>query len=356
MTNNHKKHRVSVKKLKVALHNKIKRGVSEKIPLYCAIIIFYLDKKMKPAVKSMSLFEWGLLLILSLLWGGSFFFVGVAVKALPPLTIVALRVTLAALTLLAVVYFMGVKMPTNRKVWLAFFGMCILNNIIPFSLIVWGQTHIASGVAAILNATTPIFTVIAAHFLTKDEKMSLTKMIGVVFGFTGVVFMIGPEAFGGLGESIYGQFAVLGAAASYALAGIYGRRFHQLGIKPLVTATGQVTASSLLLLPIAFFVDKPFTLPLPGLEVWWAITGLAAISTALAYILYFRILATAGATNVLLVTLLVPVSAIFLGVVFLGEHLEMKHLLGVGFIGAGLLSIDGRVLRLSRKTTAAVED
>lgn len=304
---------------------------------------------MKPEIKTMSLFEWLLLIILSILWGGSFFFVGVAVKVLPPFTIVALRVTLAAIILLPVVYITGLRMPANRKVWSAFFGMCILNNVIPFSLIVWGQQHIASGLASILNATTPLFTVIAAHILTRDEKMTTLKMIGVIIGFTGVVIMIGYGSFGGVSKSIYGQLAVIGAAVSYSLAGIYGRRFHQLGVKPMVTATGQVTASSVLLIPMALFIERPYQLPVPGVEVWLAVAGLAMISTALAYILYFRILATAGATNVLLVTLLVPVSAILLGSIFLGETLEIKHLLGMGFISIGLLAIDGRVFRLAKK-------
>ncbi len=303
---------------------------------------------MEPEVKTMSLFEWFLLIILSILWGGSFFFVGVAVKVLPPLTIVALRVTLATIILLTVVYVTGLRMPANRKVWGAFFGMCILNNVIPFSLIVWGQQHIASGLASILNAATPLFTVIAAHILTRDEKMTMLKMLGVIIGFSGIVIMIGYESLGGAGKSIYGQLAVLGAAISYSLAGIYGRRFRQLGVKPMVTATGQVTASSVLLIPIALLIEKPFQLPVPGLEVWLAVAGLAVISTALAYILYFRILATAGATNVLLVTLLIPVSAILLGTVFLGETLEIKHLLGMGLISIGLLAIDGRVFRLVR--------
>ena len=303
---------------------------------------------MEPEVKTMSLFEWLLLIILSILWGGSFFFVGVAVKVLPPLTIVALRVTLASIILLTVVYVTGLRIPVNRKVWGAFFGMCLLNNVIPFSLIVWGQQHIASGLASILNATTPLFTVIAAHILTRDEKITMLKMLGVIIGFAGVAIMIGYEAFGGVGKSIYGQLAVLGAAVSYSLAGIYGRRFHQLGIKPMVTATGQVTASSVLLIPMALLIEKPFQLPVPGLEVWLAVAGLAVISTTFAYILYFRILATAGATNVLLVTLLIPVSAILLGTVFLGETLEIKHLLGMGLISLGLLAIDGRVFRLVR--------
>jgi drug/metabolite transporter (DMT)-like permease len=303
---------------------------------------------MQPEAKSMNLSEWVMLIILSILWGGSFFFVGVAVNALPPLTIVSLRVALASLTLLAVVFFSGLRLPLRREIWTAFLGMSLLNNVIPFSLIVWGQTHIASGLAAILNATTPLFTVIAAHLWTRDEKLNPMKIFGVIIGFAGVVIMMGYEALTGLGGTIYGQFAILGAAVSYSFAGIYGRRFGQFGIKPIITATGQVTASSIILLPIALLVEKPFTLSLPGLEVWLAVTGLAVLSTALAYILYFRILATAGATNVLLVTLLVPVSAILLGTTFLGEQFEIKHMFGMGLISLGLLSIDGRVFKLSK--------
>jgi drug/metabolite transporter (DMT)-like permease len=304
---------------------------------------------MQSTIKSMSPYEWLLLTVLSILWGGSFFFVGVAVEALPPLTIVTLRVFLAAIALLAVVYFTGSRMPSNPTVWIAFIGMGVLNNVIPFTLIVWGQTHIASGLASILNATTPLFTVVAAHFLTKDEKMSNLKIMGIVFGLTGVAVMIGHEALGGLGDSILAQVAVLGAAISYSLAGIYGRRFRQLGIKPVVTATGQVTASSVILIPLAIFYDHPFTLPMPGVEIWLAILALAFVSTAFAYILYFRILSTAGATNVLLVTLLIPVSAILLGTILLGEQLELKHMIGMGLISIGLLSIDGRVFLLIRE-------
>jgi drug/metabolite transporter (DMT)-like permease len=297
---------------------------------------------MKSVVKPMSKYEWLLLIILSIVWGGSFFFVGVAFEALPPLTIVALRVSLATIALLTVVYFSGLRMPTNPKILVAFIFMGILNNVIPFTLIVWGQTHIASGLASILNATTPLFTIVAAHFLTKDEKMTNNKIVGVIIGFAGVVIMLGHEALGGLGDSVFAQLAVLAAAISYSLAGIYGRRFAQSGIKPVVTATGQVTASSLLLIPLAVFYDKPFALPMPGIEIWLAILGLALISTAFAYILYFRILSTAGATNLLLVTLLIPVSAILLGTVILGEQLELKHMLGMGLISIGLLSMDGR--------------
>lgn len=297
---------------------------------------------MQSSIKSMSPYEWLLLIILSILWGGSFFFVGVAVEALPPLTIVSLRVCGAAIALLAVVYFSGSRMPSNPTVWLAFLGMGVLNNVIPFVLIAWGQTLIASGLASILNATTPLFTVVAAHFLTNDEKMSKLKIFGVGLGLTGVVIMMGQEALGGIGDNILGQFAILGAAFSYSLAVIYGRRFRRLGIKPVVTATGQVTASSLIMIPLAISYDHPFTLPMPGIDIWLAILALSLASTALAYILYFRILSTAGATNVALVTLLIPVVAILLGTAILGEQLELKHMIGMGMISIGLLSMDGR--------------
>jgi len=310
---------------------------------------------MQPEVTSMNLSEWAMLIILSILWGGSFFFVGVAVDALPPLTIVSLRITLASLALLTVVYVSGLRLPVKREIWATFMGMSLLNNVIPFSLIVWGQTHIGSGLASILNATTPFFTIIAAHLWTGDEKVTPLKILSVTIGFTGVVIMMGLEALSGLNGTTYGQFAILGAAISYACAGIYGRRFRKIGIKPIVTATGQVTASSLVLIPTALLVEKPFTLPFPDLEVWAAIAGLAVLSTALAYILYFRILATAGATNVLLVTLLVPVSAILLGTSFLGEQLEYKQVVGMGLISLGLLSIDGRVLKLLRGTKRKAE-
>jgi len=304
---------------------------------------------MKTVNHKMGASEWVLLLILSVLWGGSFFFVGVAVKALPPFTIVALRVGLAAVVLNIVVRATGLRMPTDRRLWGAFFGMGLLNNMIPFCLIVWGQTHIASGLASIFNATTPLFTVIVAHAFTKDEKISGGRLGGILIGFIGVAVIIGLDSLGGLGTNTMAQFAVLGAALSYAFAGVYGRRFKSMGVAPLVTATGQVTASTILLTPLALVVDQPWTLTMPGVGVWSAIIGLALVSTALAYIIYFRILATAGATNLLLVTFLIPVSAILLGVFFLGEQLTGKDLAGMVLICFGLAAIDGRMFSFFKK-------
>jgi drug/metabolite transporter (DMT)-like permease len=219
----------------------------------------------------------------------------------------------------------------------------LLNNVVPFCLIVWGQTRIASGLAAILTATTPLATVLVAHVLTADEKLTGRRVAGVLVGLAGVVVMIGPDALAGLGANVLAQLAVLGAAVSYAFAGIYGRRFKALGVSPIQTAAGQVTASTVMLLPIALLVDQPWTLALPGLQVWAAILGIAVLSTAFGYVLYFRILATAGATNVLLVTFLNPVTAILLGTVVLGERLELRHGLGMALIGLGLAAIDGRL-------------
>ena len=298
-----------------------------------------------PINRSMTALEWGLLLALSVLWGGSFFFVGVAVRDLPPLTIVVLRVGLAAVALYLVLLVLRVRMPADPRVWAAFFGMGLLNNAIPFALIVWGQTQIASGLAAILNATTPLFTVIVAHALTADERMTGGRLVGVAVGFAGVAVMIGLDALAGLGAGVLAQLACLAAALSYALAGVYGRRFRRMGVAPLPTAAGQVTASTVMLLPLALIVDQPWTLPVPGSETVAALVGLAVLSTALAYILYFRILATAGATNLLLVTFLIPVSAILLGALVLGERLAPGHFLGMALIGLGLSAIDGRLWR-----------
>lgn len=289
--------------------------------------------------------EWAMLLALAVLWGGSFFFNGVAVRELPSFTLVWLRVAVAAATLLGVLRLLGQRMPTDARVWAAFFGMGLLNNVVPFALIVWGQHHIASGLASILNATTPLFTVLVAHLLTPDEKLMPLKAAGVAVGFAGAVVMIGPDVLGGLGTDVLAQLACLAGALSYAFAGIFGRRFKRMGVAPLATAAGQVSASTVLLLPVMLLVDRPWTLAMPGAATWGAVLGVGLLSTALAYVLYFRILAAAGATNLLLVTFLIPVSAILLGVLVLGETLLPRHFLGMTLIGAGLACIDGRLPR-----------
>lgn len=294
---------------------------------------------------AIGLADWGLLVLLSVLWGGAFFFVGVAVHSLPPLTIVAGRLVGAAIVLHLVLRIAGERFPLAPATLAAFLAMGILNNAIPFTLFSWGQQHIASALAAIFNATTPLFTVILANLMTRDEKLTLGRGLGVVVGFAGVVVMVGPKLLGGVDASLLASLACLGAALSYGFAGIFGRRFRRMGLTPLATAAGQVTASSCLMLPLALLVDAPWRLvAVPG-EAWAAVGGLALLSTAAGYIIFFRLLGSIGATGASLVTFLVPVSAILLGTIVLGERLAAEHLAGMGLIGVGLALIDGRPMR-----------
>ena len=298
-------------------------------------------------------FEWMLLVLLSVVWGGSFFFNGIALREFPTLTIVTARVGLAALALLLLMRMLGQGIQLNRQILKAFFGMSFLNNVVPFSLIVWGQQHIASGVASILNATTPLFTMLVAHWFTTDEKINPRRLLGVLTGMGGVGLMMGLDSMESSGFHLLGQSAILLAAFSYGLAGVYGKRFAQLEIPPLATATGQLCASSMILIPLTLWIDQPWTMTIPSIKGMGSLLGIALLSTALAYVIYFRLLKTAGATNLLLVTLLIPVSAIILGVFLLDESLEPQHLSGMAVISLGLLIMDGRLLQFFRKTFPA---
>lgn len=297
---------------------------------------------------------WAMLLALAALWGGSFFFNGIAVRDLPSFTLVWLRVAVAAAALLAAVRLLGQRMPRQAGTWAAFFGMGLLNNVLPFALIVWGQHRIASGLASILNAATPLFTVLVAHVCTADERLTWLKAGGVAIGFAGVAVMVGADVLAGSGAEALAQLACLAAALSYAFAGIFGRRFRRMGSAPLATAAGQVSASALMLLPVMLLVDHPWNLAPPHAGTWLAVLGVGLLSTALAYVLYFRILALAGATNLLLVTFLIPAVAILLGALALGEALLPRQFAGMALIGAGLAFLDGRLpRRLRRVRTAA---
>lgn len=294
----------------------------------------------------MGLREWGLILILSVIWGGSFFFVGVAVKDMTPLTIVLCRVGFASMILLAVLRLTGKKIPMSPGMWGAFFVLGALNNLIPFSLIVWGQTHIDSSLAAILNATTPIFSVVLAHLLTREERLTANRMAGVLVGWIGVAVLIGIESLGGFGIEVLGQLAVVGASLSYACAAIYGRRFKSMD--PVVVSAGMLCGSTVMMLPMALIIEQPWQLS-PGTASLAALIGLSAVSTSLAYIIYFRVLAVAGATNILLVTFLIPASAIFLGVMLLGERPGWNAFAGMALIFMGLIAIDGRLIKGVRR-------
>jgi drug/metabolite transporter (DMT)-like permease len=289
--------------------------------------------------------EWGLLALLSLLWGGSFFFIGVAVRELPPLTVAAQRVGLAAALLWAGAPLHGVSAPKSGKAVAALAVLGFGNNALPFALIAWGQTHLPSGLASILNAATPLFTVLAAHLLTAEEKLTGLKVLGTAAGMAGVAWLVGPDVLWGKGVNVLAELAVLLAALSYALSAIFARRMPSLGLRPIDVAAGQATAATVLLTPLALMFDKPWMLPSPSVAVIASVLAIAGLSTALAYVVYFRIIAGAGATNVALVTLLVPVTSIVLGAVFLDERLLARQFFGFALIALGLAFIDGRLPR-----------
>jgi drug/metabolite transporter (DMT)-like permease len=292
--------------------------------------------------------DWLILGALALIWGSAFMFIGVAVRHVEPLTYVWLRLTIAAAAMWAFVRFKNQDIGLPRKVWGSMLVLALLNNAIPFALFGWGQTHIASGLAAILNATTPIWGVIVAHFLTHDERMSPRKIAGVMLGFGGVATMIGPSLLSSLGTNALAQLACVTAALLYALAAVWARRFRRMGVSPLSVTTGQLTAGAAIMLPVAVFVDRPWTHAFPPLSAWGAIIALAVVCSAFAYVLYFRLIDSAGATNALLVTLLVPPVAILLGSLFLGEHLAPQDFLGLALIALGLAAIDGRLVNAIR--------
>jgi drug/metabolite transporter (DMT)-like permease len=294
--------------------------------------------------------DWSLLGVLSILWGGSFFFNGVVLRELPPLTVVLLRVALASVFLLPLLWVYRIRFPRGISGWTPFIAIGLFNNVLPFSLIVAGQTYIPSGLASILNATTPLFAVIVMA-ATGEEKLHARRIAGVIVGLIGVVILHG--GFGGKGFGFengqgIGILLCLAGAFSYGLSALVARRLLS-NSPPLGTATFQLLASTAMMIVVAGFVEHPWQLPMPAASTWFAVIGLAALSTALAYIVFFQILRRSGATNVMLVTLLIPVTAILLGYLVLGEQISSREIFGALVIGSALLLIDGRVLGLIRR-------
>ena len=243
----------------------------------------------------------------------------------------------------------GQSLGLPRGMWAGIFLLALLNNALPFALFGWGQTQIASGLASILNATTPIWGVVVAHFFTGDERMTPRKVAGVLIGFGGVAVMIGPSLMGTIGSSALAQLACIAASLSYALAAVWARRYRPLGLSPISVTTGQLSAGAVMMLPVMLLVDRPWTASMPPFEAWASIVALAVVCSAFGYVLYFRLIDSSGATNALLVTLLVPPIAIFLGALLLGETLAPQDFLGLALIAIGLAAIDGRLLSLWRE-------
>ena len=299
---------------------------------------------MAPINIQMTRHEWSLLILLSVIWGSSFFFQGYALRALPPLTIVWLRLAIAAITMVIITRAIGQRVILNYQIFTPLIALALVGLVLPFSLLVWAQTHITSSLASILTGLTPMCIMVVAQIFTKDEKINGRKIVGMVIGFTGVAMMIGPEALRGITDDVLAQLACIGACTCYAFASVFGRRFAKFDLKPAEIVTGQCIAASILLLPVTIVIETPWRIPNPDIFVWGAVFGLAVISTSLAYMLFYRVLATAGATNISLVTFMVPITAVSLGILILGESLELQHILGAGGIAVGLGIIDGRLL------------
>ena len=292
--------------------------------------------------KTMNRIEWGLLVLLSALWGGAFFCVGVAVVELPPLTVVLARVGIAAVILLALSWFLGHSLPRGLSAWTPFLVMGLLNNVLPFSFLNAGQTMVSVGLASIMNATTPLFTaLVMASF--REERMTTHRVIGVVLGIVGVVVISRPDALSA-DARLLGIGLCLSGALSYGFAALWGRR-HLADVAPLKSATCQLLASTLIIAMVVAVVDRPWTLAAPSAGTWLALGALALFGTAVAYIVFFEILVRAGGSNVMLVTLLIPVTALLLGNLFLSEPIFMFEIAGAATIGLGLLFIDGRLPR-----------
>jgi drug/metabolite transporter (DMT)-like permease len=290
-----------------------------------------------------SLITWAMMIALSLIWGGSFLFGRVAVGSIAPFTLVTIRVLLGTLTLALILVLTRTPFPKGKEIWLALLGMGLINNAIPFSLIIYGQRDIGAGLASILNAMTPLFTVLVAHGLTEDEKLNASKIFGVLLGLAGVAVLLGPAVQEGH------PFAILScvtAALSYGFGSVWGRRFKRLQLSALQTAFGQVSSATLMMIPLALLLDRAWEQPMPTIEAVQAVIALGILCTGFAYILFFRILANAGATAVSLVTFLIPPSAIVLGALVLHESLTPLQWLGMALIGLGLAAVDGRLLQI----------
>ena len=282
-----------------------------------------------------------MLLLLAVVWGGSFFFGEVALREVPPLTLTLHRVIWAVPILVLIVLFKGISVPRSPRIWRAYLVMGALNNAIPFSLLFWGQTQIESGLVSILNGTTAMFAAVVAGLLLPDEALTAKKVIGAGLGIAGVAFIMGPSALTNFNLSNLAQLAILGATLSYAFAGVWGKTA-LAGQLPLMNALGMLIGSTVLMIPIVLVFDGRPNLAL-SLGVWGALIGMAVLSTALAYFLYFAILVRAGAANLLLVTLLIPPVAIGLGAVFLDERIGIEAWIGFVIIGLGFAVTDGRL-------------
>ncbi len=288
---------------------------------------------MKNESLKMGRVEWSLLFLLASLWGSSFLFMKIAVQDIPVFTVVLGRIGIAAIALTIYVYFRGLRLPTSGKVWGHLILLGFLRASLPISMFVWAGTQIDSNISGILNSTTPLFTAVVAHFFTQDERLDRARMMGIVFGMVGVVILIGPEALQAMGSNVWGQLAILVATCSYGFAGVYGRRFKEMPVA--VSTAGMLIGATLMILPIALWVDQPWTLR-PTAVSLGAVFALALLNTAVAFMVWLTLIFRAGANNAAQVTFIIPVIAILLGFLILGETISWSLFVGLLFILLGL--------------------
>lgn len=294
--------------------------------------------------------ELGLLVLLSLLWGSSFTLIKIAVETVPPATMVAARLAIGAAFLLALVRMRGIKLPTVPAMWGAFLMQGVVQSALPFTLISWGEKHIDSGLAGLLNATPPLFAFLISFFILREEGAVLRKIVGVAMGFAGVVVVLGPDVLAGSSQSVLGQVAVTGASLSYAVAAIYARRF--AGVSPLVTAACSMTMATLLMLPLSLYLDRPWELA-PSTEAVWSVVSLGVLSTALAMVIYFRLVQTLGALGVTTGSYLRAGFSVLLGIALLHEELSSGLAIGLPLILLGVAIVTGHVNWPSKRTKSA---
>jgi drug/metabolite transporter (DMT)-like permease len=290
------------------------------------------------------------LLLLGLIWGGVFLATRLVIDEVSVMSAVTLRVGLAAVILWGFVWLRGLDVPRSPKLWGAFLGMGVLNNMIPFSLLTWSQLHIESGLTSILNGTTAILGVVVAALCFADEKLTRIKLLGVSLGFAGVICAIGPDALRSFDIRSMAQIAAILATLSYAIAGVWARKT-MAGAVPVVAAAGMLTTSTLFMIPLTLGIEGTIALP-QTITGYLALFYFAAIATSGAYLLYYRVLATAGSGNLMFVTLIIPPIAIALGAIFLDEELGPGAYLGFILLAAGLIVMNFQSRRSDAKSTS----
>ncbi|WP_419178650.1 DMT family transporter [Ensifer adhaerens] len=302
-----------------------------------------------PMAKTNLSLELLLLLALATLWGASYTFIKIGIETIPPVTLIAARTLIAGTLLLAVLRWRGLSLPRDGATWRRFLFQACLNSVVPFTLIAWAEQTIDAGIASILNATTPIFAFLMTALITRHEAVTVRKLVGVIAGMTGISLIIGMEAFGGLGEQLLPQLAVVFATVCYAGAAIFGRSFK--GLDPMMPAAGSLIAGAALLLPVSLVVDRPWTLA-PSAESLLALVGLAVFSTALAFAIYFRLIQTLGSVGATAQAYLRVPIGVAIGALFLGERLSDTAWIGLGCVIVGVAAM---TMPARRRASAAVE-